>query len=74
MIFACHPDFIGMTLINKKGGDAYGQVPKRILLVPPPLKVRGARSRLCRGCSIKSAGVIKGFAKGKRKLPGPGMC
>jgi hypothetical protein len=32
MTFACHPDGIGMTLINKKGGDAYGKVPKRIVI------------------------------------------
>jgi hypothetical protein len=54
-----------MTLVNinrnRKGGDAYGKVPKRIAIaLAPPLKVRGAR------------GVMKGFAKGNKTMPGPG--
>jgi hypothetical protein len=44
--------------------------------VSPPLKVRWARSRLRRGCSMKSAGVMKldqGFAEGTKRMPSPGI-
>jgi hypothetical protein len=54
-----------MTLINinrnRKGGDAYGKVPKRIAIAPAAfLKIRGA------------GGVMKESAKGNRRMPGPG--
>ena len=58
-----------MTLINKKGGDAYGKVPKRIAFAfAPPLKVRGAR-----GVVNPERGILKDSPKGKRTMPGPGI-
>jgi hypothetical protein len=47
-----------MTLINinRKGGDAYGKIPKRIAIAPAAfLEIRGA------------GGVMKEFAKGKKE-------
>jgi hypothetical protein len=56
-----------MTTLNKisKGGDAYGKVPKRIV-VARSLLLFIARSRRRRG-------NLKGFAEGKRTVPGPGI-
>jgi len=65
MIFACHPDFIGMTLMNEKGGDVYGQLPKRIAVARSLPSHVIARSRRRRG-------NLKRSAKGNRRMPGPG--
>jgi len=52
-----------MTLMNikKKGGDVHGKIPTRIALVLNfRITIRGGQ------------GVTKGFAEGKRTVPGPG--
>ena len=70
MIFACHPDSIGMTLTNRtKGGEAYGKVPKRIAITRTLLSLRRA---LARKQALEMAKGQRGFAEGKRTMPGPG--
>jgi hypothetical protein len=81
MTFACHSEpreesqrfFVPINggssewhySIKWKGGDTYGKVPKRIAIarsLPSPVIARSRRRR----------SNLKGFAKGKKTMPGPG--
>jgi hypothetical protein len=55
---------------SKKGGDAYGKVPKRIVIAKT-IECRDWRREILRSAQNDKS-FANGFAEGKRKLPGPG--